>query len=314
MKKQKLKKIIFFAAVFFAVVAVALILFFGGKQKNVWYVEKGLENVWAQVLQTTENPPENFTSILVWDGSDIPSKAGIIIATRPWQTEQKVSVYPHLSRELEHQGAIVLALDPWMVFRKHINPVLTSERLLDEEGSGLLLIAGRDSSAVRAWTSRFFQEEYDAFPSDEDVWLEREQKLFNENLFLPGARSYDWESVLFKLMGNEPAWLYAPLSKIRGYSDPRKAILEAVAFPQSGNQHSLQATLLWALPVGSAKEIKKISQAIDWLKNPNTQTFIADTLEWIPADPYGNPYDPVSLSSHRLWLTSELVYTLNNAR
>jgi len=313
MKKLKLKKIIFFVAMLFAVAIIAVIVSFPGKkQVNVWYVEQGLENVWVEILQMAENPPENFASIQVWDGSEIPSKAGIIIAKRPWQTEQKVSVFPRLSWELEYQGAVVLALDPWMVFRKHINPVLTYERLSEEGGSGLLLIPGRDFSAIGAWTSRFIQEEYGAFPSDENVWLEWEQRLFNGNLFVPGARSYDWESAFVKLMGNEPAWLYAPLSKIRGYSDPRKAILEAAAFPENGNQHSLQATLLWALPVGSAKENEKMAQAVDWLRNPNTQTIIADTLEWIPADPYGIPYDPVSLSSHRLWLTSELVYTLND--
>jgi len=313
MRKPKRKNIIFCAAALCVVLIVVVFLsFLGKKQVNVWYVEQGLENAWVQVLSAVENPPENFAEIAVWDGSKIPSGAGILITAKPWQTDEKVFVYPRLSWELEYQGAVVLALDPWMVFRKHMNPVLTYERLSETGGDGILLIAGRDISAVRAWTSRFIQEEPGKFPYGEDVWLEWEQKLFAGSRFLPGAHSYDWESALLRLMGNETAWLYAPLSKIRGYGDPRKAILEATPFPENGNQYSLQAALLWALPTGSAKEKEKLTQVMDWLKNPNTQTIIADTLEWIPSDPYGVPYDPVSLSSHRVWLTASFVYTLND--
>jgi len=201
-----------------------------------------------------------------------------------------------------------------MVFRKHINPVLTSGRVLSEAGgSGLLLIPGRDPEAVRAWTSRFIQEEPGKFPSDEKDWREWEFTLFNGNRFPMGARGYDWQTVLFRLMGNEPAWLYAPLSTIRRYRDPHKAILEATAFPElkPSDQYSLLTKLLWALPVGTEKEQKQLAGTITWLKNPDTQTVIADILEWIPADPYGKPYDPVSLSSHRIWLTAPWVYTLD---
>jgi hypothetical protein len=54
-----------------------------------------------------------------------------------------------------------------------------------------------------------------------------------------------------------------------------------------------------------------MGKAIAWLKNPQTQTVIADNLEWIPADPYGKPYDPVSLTSHRHWLTAEYIYEVS---
>jgi len=311
MKIPKLKTIAICAACAVIVIAV-VIAFFGGKRAAVWYVEQGLEDEWAAVLRKAENTPEKFAGIQVWDGSKIPEGAGILIATRPWRTNEKAAVYPYLSRELEYQGALVLALDPWMIFRKHIHPVLTAERLSEAGGNGLLLIAGRDTAAVRAWTGRFVQSGHGTFPSGEEVWLEWEQTLFAGSRFQPGARSYDWESALFKLMGDEAAWLYAPLSKVRAYGDPRKAILEATPFPESGNQYSLQATLLWAVPTGSAKERAKLANAIEWLKDPGTQTVIADTLEWIPADPYGIPYDPVSLSSHRVWLTASWVYTLND--
>ena len=280
------------------------------KQVNIWYVEQGLENEWARILREAK-PPDVFSQTRVWDGGEIPSGAGILIATRPWQSEENPVVFPRLSWELEHNGAIVLALDPWMVFRKHNNPPLTINRLTEAGGNGLLLIPGRDIAAVRAWTSRFIQEAPGKFPTDKRIWQEWEFKLFDGNRFPMGARGYDWQTVLFRLMGNEPAWLYAPLSTIRHYRDPHKSILEATPFPESGGQNSLQAKILWALPTGSEKNKEKIAATIAWLKKPDTQTIIADMLEWIPADPYGVPYDPVSLSSHRIWLTAAWVYTIN---
>jgi len=293
-----------------AIVAIA----FSREKKpvNYWYVEAGLEDAWARVLREA-GPPERFAETLVWDGEALPSGPGILIATKPWKTEERVAVYPRLSWDLEYQGALVLALDPWMVFRKHMNPALTSARVLSEAGgSGLLLIPGRDPEAVRAWISRYIQEEPGKFPSGEEVWREWEFSLFNGDRFPMGARGYDWHAVLFRLMGTEPAWLYAPLSTIRRYRDPHKAILEATAFPElkPSDQYSLLTNLLWALPVGAQKDQQQFAAVIAWLKNPDTQTVIADILEWIPADPYGKPYDPVSLSSHRIWLTAPWVYTL----
>jgi len=282
------------------------------KQINIWYVEQGLEDNWARILREAK-PPEVFAETRGWDGVEIPSGPGILIATRPWKTEGQVAVFPRLSWELKHEEAITLALDPWMIFRKHTNPQLTYNRAFSEAGgSGLLLIPGRDPSAVKAWTSRFIQEEPGKFPTEKKIWQEQEFNLFNDNRFPLGARGYDWQTVLFRLMGNEPAWLYAPLSVIRRYRDPHKSILEATPFPENSNQTSLQAEILWALPTGTEKNKEKLINTITWLKNPATQTIIANNLEWIPADPYGEPYDPVSLSSHRVWLTAAWVYTIND--
>jgi hypothetical protein len=265
MKTQWQKTVLLCGVLLCVIMTIIGITYFGEKkQVNIWYVEQGLENTWARILREAD-PPESFAQIQTWDGAEIPSKAGILIATKPWQTEEKITAFPRLSLELEHNGATPLALDPWMVFRKHMNPPLTYSRLSQADASGLLLI--------------------------------------------PGAKDYDLQTALFRLMGSEPVWLYAPLSVIRHYRDPRKSLLEATPLPESGSQHSLQAKILWALPTGTAKNRERLKHTIKWLKDPKTQTIIADNLEWIPADPYGEPFDPVSLSSHRAWLTAEFVYT-----
>jgi ABC-type glycerol-3-phosphate transport system substrate-binding protein len=237
-----------------------------------------------------------------------------LIAAKPWEKQEQVTVYRRLSWDLEYQGAIVLALDPWMVFRKHTNPGLTVERAYTEAGGGgLLLIPGRDKASVRAWTARLIQSQPGVFPSGENVWREWETRLFSANRFPNGSQTYTWNDVFFRLMGNETAWVYAPLSAIRRYNNPRKAILEATAFPEAGNdtQYSLQASLLWAVPIGADEEQEKLAETIKWLKKPETQTVIADILGWIPADPYGAPFDPMSLNSHRNWLTAAYVYEVN---
>jgi hypothetical protein len=257
---------------------------------NIWYVEKGLENHWVRILREAE-PPELFKEIRVWDGDALPADAGILITTKPRQNREKVTVYYRLSYDLHYEGAMVLAVDPWMIFRKHTDPALTADRVFSETGgNGTLLIPGKDPASVRAWTARI-----------------NEVNLFDTSLFPDGAQTYNWQDVFHRLMGNETAWVYAPVSAIRRYPHFRKSILTADPFPGK-DANRLQATLLWAVPLGSPKEQGKMGKTIAWLKKPETQAVIADNLEWIPADPYGKPYDPVSLISHRNWLTAEYIY------
>jgi hypothetical protein len=318
--KEKFIKLLTRKNILIAVLAAVIIIIIVSivhanitKPVNIWYVEQGLEETWEKVLQETQ-PPKGFKETRVWDGAELPSEAGILIATNPWKNDSKVSVYPRLAWDLEYQGAIVLALDPWMVFRKHTNPALTVERVLSERGgSGILLLPGRDKSVVRAWTSRFIQDNPGNFPPGNTVWQEWEEKLFTGSRFPNGSRTYTWNDAFFRLMGRETAWLYAPLSAIRRYRNPQKALLEANLFPEfvDSGDYSMQAKILWALPVGSAKKQEKLAVTIAWLKKPETQTVIADTLEWIPADPYGKPFDPVSFSTHRVWLTASWVYTID---
>jgi hypothetical protein len=304
-------KIACLAAVIILIIA-AIIYDYVRKPVNIWYVEQGLEEKWAKILQDAQ-APEIFKETRTWDGITIPDGPGILISTKPWKNDSKVSVYSRLAWDLEYKGAIVLAIDPWMIFRKHTDPSLTVDRVLSEKGgSGVLLLPGRDLSVVQAWTARFIQDNPGNFPSGNAIWREWEEKLFIGSRFPNGSLTYTWADAMFRLMGRETAWIYAPLSFIRNYSNPQKAILEASAFPEFGNggEYSMQAEILWALPTGSAKKQKKLAATINWLKNPNTQTIIANAFEWIPADPYGKPYDPVSFTSHRLWLTADWVYSI----
>jgi hypothetical protein len=318
-KKSKFlkRKYILIGALALCIIAIITGIVASGRKEQplVWYVEEGLESSWARILREAGRQPERSMPVQSWDGKTLPTEPGVLIAKQPWQKQEKASVYYRLSFDLEYQGAIVLALDPWMVFRKHTNPALTINRAWsDTGGSGFLLIPGNDAAAVNAWVGRLIQEGPGKFPAEEEVWREYEQKLFSGNRFPRGSRTYTWNDVFFRLMGNETTWVYAPLSAIRRYRDPRKAILEATPFPEaeSAAQYSLQAQLLWALPIGAdQKEIeKRLTPTIAWLKNPKTQTVIADTLEWIPADPYGEPYDPMSLASHRNWLTASYIYEI----
>ena len=276
-------------------------IFTGCKKSYTWYVEPEFEKTWERIVR--ENvPPGNFNEIKVWEGGEIPEGQGILIAYKPWQTQEKITVYNRLPYTLEFKGAILLALDPWMVFRKYGNPDLNTGRVYSGIGrEGTLLIPGMDSRSVNAWTARLMQEG--------KTWLETEQSLFQNNRFPRGSETYTWADVFIRLMGRETAWVYAPLSEIRRYHNPRKSILEAVPFPEreAGIGYSLQASLLWALPLG-ADEDKDLEQTLEWLKSPQTQTLIANAIEWMPANPYGTPFNLVSFVSHRHWLTASSVY------
>jgi hypothetical protein len=223
-----------------------------------------------------------------------------------------VQVYYALSFDLEYKGALTLALDPWMVFQKHTDSSLILDRVHNPDGgSGLLLLPGGEAEARKAWTARFLQNGAGTFSDDPALWLETERNLFNGDRFPEDTGAANWPDVLDILLSGEPAWLYAPLSVIRGYSaEGRASILEAVVFPENspGAQNSLQAKLLWAIPGGTDKQKETFEETITWLKDPEVQTVIADELHWIPAVPYGQPYNPVSMTSYLAWLTTAYIY------
>ena len=88
-------------------------------------------------------------------------------------------MYYRLAYDLEYEGSLVLALDPWMVFQKHSSPALALDRALSASGgNGLLLMPGKEPAAVQALTARLVQESPGKFSSDESGWQDCENNLF----------------------------------------------------------------------------------------------------------------------------------------
>jgi hypothetical protein len=299
------------AALLLAAVGIAVGL--ARKPRYVWYVEEGLESEWRRVVNTA-GPPKNFQKepVILRAGETAPdTPGGFVITTRRERGENLVKVYPRLSFILEHEGAQVLALDPWMIFRNHRFPGLPRSRIESlAGGSGDLLVPGKDPAAVRAWTARLVQEAPGVFPEDRELWDAAEASLFEGRRFRQGSYSFSWQDVWFFLLGENTAWTYAPLSRVRDLPNYRSSILEASPFPEPGNVNAicLQARILWAVPAGNDQTRKKLEKALDWLKDAETQTRIADEFRWLPANPDGKPYDPLAMSARLAWLTASYVW------
>jgi hypothetical protein len=283
------------------------------RPRYVWYVEAGLESEWRRILNAA-SPPRSFKKepVSIRAGEKAPAgPGGFVITTVREKTENPVTVYPRLSFILEHEGAQVLALDPWMIFRNHQFPSLPRSRIEAGGGAGLLLIPGRDPAAVRAWTARLVQEAPGKFPADQPVWDAARTALFSGGRFQRGAETFNWSDVWASLLGDAAAWTYAPMSRVRDLPNYRSSILEATPFPEPGgaNAITLQARILWALPAGDAKTRARLKKRpLEWLKSAKTQTIIADTLRWLPANPEGQPYDPAAMSARLAWLTASFIW------
>jgi hypothetical protein len=281
-------------------------------------VEEGLEDAWEEVLETA-SPPRSFKKepLILPRGESPPQEArGFLITTRrDPAAEGPISLYPRLSFTLEYEGAHVLALDPWMIFRNHQFPSLTRSRVDSlAGGTGLLLIPGQDPAAVRAWTARLIQESPGVFPQEGEPWEVLQDSLFTNNRFRQGAATFTWQDVWFFLLWNDPAWVYAPISKVRELPNYRSSILEATVFPEPAgpvNRFGLQTRLLWAIPLGDGRTLVRLGKSLEWLKHWETQTIIADVLRWVPADPDGRPFNPAAMSARIAWLTCSYVWEDN---
>jgi phosphate/sulfate permease len=313
--KRAINKKILVSLIVLPVLAVLISVFvysyLESKPSVVWYVEEEYKNLWERILRSQE-APQNFIEVRSYTEGDKIDGPGIIISRRMEKTGKKIPVYYRLSYDLEYEGALVLAVDPWMIFRNHLNPRLSLERIRNG-GEGELLLAGRDGEAVSSWTARLLQKAPGEFSETESDWVDAEASMYLNGRFTRGANTYNWSDVFFRLLGNDVCWVYAPLSRIRNSGNPRTSILEATEFPEpdSYSQKSLQARLLWAIPVGTEREQKKYRKTIVWLKSPQTQTAIADETGFVPAHPRGEPYDPVSQAAWIAWLTSSWIYEVN---
>jgi hypothetical protein len=146
---------------------------------------------------------------------------------------------------------------------------------------------------------------------DRETWDEAEERLFRGRRFQLGALTYSWFDVWILLLRDDPAWVYAPLSRVRkDLSEYQVGLLDAASFPirPDWNEYGLQADVIWALSRGNKNRQKKLVQADNWLGVSGTQTRIADILGWIPAHPEGRPYDTIAREAQLVWFSSSFVW------
>jgi hypothetical protein len=326
----------------FAVLAAAFVIA-RSRPRPAWYVEPALEAPWAELLAKAPAPPP-FTRLRPYDPATGPGKGryGVIITTTfpgeaadapaaaadsgaaqatdggasPPEDLPPVRLYPGLYRDRsDYQGAIPLALDPWLVFRKTADPPLSLERVLSG-GAGVLILPGAEPEAADAWAAQLLQASPGSFPPDRQAWEAAKQGLFHgNNRFQQGALTYTWYDGWIRLLQEEPAWLYAPLSRTRGLAAYDAGRLDAAVFPIPGdwNTYGLQAELVWAVPVApegqeASLEEASLEEAKAWLATAETQGTLAELLGWIPAQSGGVPYDTLAREAQVAWFSSGYIW------
>jgi hypothetical protein len=325
--RRNLPRIAVGAALFLLAAASAAFIIDRNRPRPTWYVEPGLEQQWADLLEKAPTPPP-FIRLAAYDPAAGLKKGryGIIIAKDfpagamnsdapppedPW--EPPLRLYPGLYRNrLDYRGAIPLALDPWLVFRKTGDPPLALERALNPGGgAGALILPGAEREAALAWLTQLLQSSPGSFPLERQVWEDAEQRLVHGNSrFQPGALTYTWHDGWIRLLQDETAWLYAPLSRTRGLASYDTGRLDAAIFPIPGdwNTYGLQAEILWAIPKPPEDQPAILDEAKAWLSSAQTQTAIAETLGWIPAQSGGAPYDTLAREAQVAWFSSSFIW------
>jgi hypothetical protein len=308
------------------------------RPRPVWLVEEAFRDEWARIVRQSAVPFRNVEPLL--PGTGLPEKNYGFIVTRnlesflpegvsappvsgaenagaPELPELSLSaggpvrVYPWLSQTREWKGALAVAVDPWIVFYKRDTPVLTRNRVESPDGGpGNLILPGGDPEAVEAWLAQFLQESPGVFPSGTSPWAKAADGLFGDRRFQSGAGNFRWLDVWPLFFRDEPAWVYAPVSRIRELPSYRMGLLEGARFPEKPGwtQFGVQAEVLWAIPFGDEKGLKRLSAAAEWLKDPETQAEIANVINWVPAHPAGVPFNPVTWEAQLAWITSSFVW------
>jgi hypothetical protein len=224
-----------------------------------------------------------------------------------------MALYQGLASSRKYQGALVLALDPWMMFKDFKDPAVSRSRVdASGGGEGILIVPGRDADSRWAWAAQLLQSRSGVFPRDQAVWQSAVEGMFwNNARFQSGAETYGWIDAMPLLYRSSPAWIYAPLSRIRSQPYQDTSGLEANRYPEPDDWHEfgIQAAMLWAIPFGRGRNLEKLGDIQAWLAAPETQTVIANALGWIPAHPAGIPYNAISRSSRLAYLSSSFVWT-----
>jgi hypothetical protein len=313
--RRGFRRILFIGAAALGLALVIGFTLFLTRPKLLWYVDEDYSAAWNRILK--ENPPPYLRSEVISRQGDAPfpkGRFGFVISRNCPEgervTDTPVTLYADLSRSREYKGWMVLALDPWMVFRKHQDPEPGRSFLSNDNERGSILLAGSDKGAVQAWLSQLLQERPGVFVAGNELWQERGSELVREYPFQNGAFTYSWVQVWPLLFRGGVSSVYAPLSQARALPPQRAGLLDATRFPEPDdwNRYGLQADILWAKMYDDDKQRKKLDATEKWLKDPKIQTVIANTIEWIPAHPSGIPYNTVSWETQMAWLRSSFIW------
>jgi hypothetical protein len=291
------------------------------KIKYLWYVDEDYISAWNRILREIPPPNINFEikarteSAVKTNGEDFPKNGFGFIISRKGPTGESISdvsviMFSDLSRRRAYQGWNVLALDPWMVFRKREASEPDLSFLDNNNEHGSLLLAGEDKNAVRAWLCQLMQRTPGVFIGNSGLWEEKSRSIERDYPFQVGALNNSWVQIWPMLFVNKKSSIYAPLSHARALPPQRAGLLEATRFPEpkEWGRFGLQADLLWSKQMGSNNYLKEIEDVEKWLLDPKTQTVIANMIEWIPSHPSGVPYNTISWETQMAWLRSSFIW------
>ena len=315
LSRRDLRRILYIGSAVLGVAVIIGLIVFVTRPKLLWYVDEEYTAAWNRIIRERTPPFTRYEVIAREHDAPFPQgRFGFIITRNGPEGERiddaPVALYRDLSRSREYDGWTVLALDPWMVFRKHQDPEPARSFLEINNERGSILLPGNDQVAVQAWLCQLLQEEPGVFIHGNDLWQEKGQALVREYPFQNGALTYSWIQVWPLMFRGGAVSIYAPLSQARALPPYRAGLLDATRFPEPEhwNRYGLQADILWAKMYGDARQHKKLAATEKWLKDPRIQTYIANTLEWIPAHPSGVPYNTVSWESQMAWLRSSFIW------
>ena len=313
--RRALRRALVVVAAVLAVGMVIAMAFYFTRPKLLWYVDEDLTANWNRILQSSRPPYVRYEVLPRSGDTDFPKdRFGFIISRKGPEGERidgvPVTLYRDLSRTRAYKGWMALALDPWMVFRKHQDPEPGRSFLDISNERGSILLAGADRGAVQAWLFQLLQESPGVFTEGEELWQEKGSALVREYPFQNSAFAYSWVQVWPLVFRSDTVWLYAPLSQARALPPYRMGLLDATRFPEPAgwDRFGMQADILWANTRGNEKQRADLVAVEKWLRDAKTQTVIANVIEWIPAHPSGTPYNTISWETQMAWLRSSYIW------
>ncbi len=237
-----------------------------------------------------------------------------------------VLVHVRLSRTREVRTAagataIAIAVDPWMVFRRHSTPPLSRARATTDDrtaGDGAVLFPGADAGARTAWAAQMLQAGPGRFPDDQALWDDARTQLVRSRRFQRGVETFGWEDSWPRLVSREHVWLYAPISRVLSLPGDQISALEADRFPDppAWNEFGVQARVVWAVledrPVQRTRRSERahgeLDAALRILSDATFQMEFAERLDIVAGHPEVRSRNPLAAAAHRAWRTSSYVW------